>query len=98
MHASARVSAADRSGIDLEPHTLGGVVKSIADGSGASKIGLTRGDIVTQLDGRKIEPSGFDQSRKLFSSARADVDICWRSANKEQCTRLPLADRLAASL
>ena len=92
------VSAADRSGIDLEPHTLGGIVKSIADGSGASKIGLTRGDIVTHLDGRKIESSGFDQARKLLSSVRADVDICWRSENKEQCARLSLADRLAASL
>ena len=90
-------SAADRSGIDLEPHTLGGIVQSIADGSGASKIGLKRGDIVTQLDGRKIEPGGFDQAKKLLSSARADVEICWRSGIKEQCARLPLADRLAAS-
>ena len=26
------------------------------------------------------------------------VEICWRSGIKEQCARLPLADRLAATL
>jgi hypothetical protein len=87
-------SAADRSGIDLEPHTLGGIVQSIADGSGASEIGMKRGDIVTHLDGRQIEPAGFDQAKALLSSARTDVEICWRSGIQERCTRLPLEDRL----
>ena len=90
----AAASAADRSGIDLEPHALGGIAQSIAQGSGASEIGLKRGDIVTQLDGRKIEPAGFDEAKKLLSSDREDVEVCWRSEIGERCTRLPLADRL----
>jgi len=91
------VSAADRSGIDLEPHTLGGIVQSIADGSGAGKIGLKRGDVVTRLDGRKLESGNFDQGKSLLSSDRANIEICWRSENREQCTQLPMADRLAAT-
>lgn len=87
-------SAADRSGIDLEPHTLGGIVQSVGEGSGAAEIGLKRGDVITHLDGRKIEPGGFDEAKKLLSSAREAVDVCWRSGTREQCTRLPLADRL----
>ena len=88
------VSAADRSGIDLEPHVLGGIAQSVAEGSGASEIGLRRGDVVTHLDGEKIELGSFDQAKKLLGSARTNVEICWRSGSEERCSRLPLADRL----
>jgi hypothetical protein len=90
-------SAADRSGIDLEPHRLGAIVQSIAEGSAASAVGVEPGDVITRLDGQRIEQSNFDESKALLSSNREAVDICWRSGNtatEEMCQRLPLRDRM----
>lgn len=88
-------SAGDRSGVDLEPHRQGAIVRSVAAGSAASEIGLARGAIVTRLDGRRIEQDNFDESRKLLSSARDAVAICWYGGGSEEevCRQLPLSDR-----
>jgi predicted aspartyl protease len=90
-------SAADRSGIDLEPHRVGAIVQSVAEDSTASGIGLERGDVVTRLDGQRVGQSNFDELKELLSLNREAVEICWRSGSteaEEVCKRLPLRDRL----
>ncbi|MEZ0472819.1 aspartyl protease family protein [Luteimonas salinilitoris] len=87
-------SVADRSGINLLPHRSGAYAQSVVAGSPADGVGLRSGDVVTHLDGERIERSSFDALKERLSSDREAVDICWRSAAGEVCERLPLSDRL----
>ena len=87
-------SPADRSGISLKPHRLGGVAQWVAAGSAAGEIGLASGDVVTRLGGASVEQGNFDAAKKLLSSDREAVDICWQAGAKTVCERLRLTDRM----
>ena len=96
MRRNARFDAAsraDRSGIDLQPHRLGAVVRSVAPHSGAAKLGLKPGDIVTDIDGQSLQQGSFDAVKNLLTSDRQSLTLCWRSQSA-QCEQLPLVDRL----
>jgi C-terminal processing protease CtpA/Prc len=87
-------SRADRSGIDLQPHRLGAIVRSVADGSAAGKLGLKPGDVVTDIDGQDLRQETFDAVKELLSSDRQTLTLCWRSQSERSCEPLPLVDRL----
>jgi membrane-associated protease RseP (regulator of RpoE activity) len=97
MRRNARFDAssrADRSGIDLEPHRLGAIVRSVAPDSAAEKLGLKPGDVVTDIDGRSLRFDTFDAVTELLSSDRQTLTLCWRSQIERSCQPLPLVDRL----
>lgn len=97
MRRNANFDAAsrtDRSGIDLQPHRSGAIVRSVAPGSGASKLGLQAGDVVTHIDGQSVGESTFDATKELLSSQRQSLALCWRSQATQSCESLQLADRL----
>jgi hypothetical protein len=87
-------STADRSGIDLQPHRLGAIVRSVAPGSAAEKLGLKPGEVLTEIDGRSIRSDTFDAVKDLLSSDRQALTLCWRAQNERSCQPLPLVDRL----
>jgi PDZ domain len=90
----AATSEADRSGIDLQPHRLGAIVRSVAPDSTAAKFGLKPGDVVTDIDGRSLQSDTFDGVKELLSSDRQTLTLCWRSQVERSCQPLPLVDRL----
>jgi hypothetical protein len=97
MRRNARFDAtskADRSGIDLQPHRLGAIVRSVASDSTAMKLGLKPGDVVTDIDGRSLRSDTFDGVKELLSSDRQTLTLCWRSQSERSCEPLPLVDRL----
>jgi hypothetical protein len=97
MRRNARFDAtseADRSGIDLQPHRLGAIVRSVAADSTAAKLGLKPGDVVTDIDGRSLQSDTFDAVKELLSSDRQTLTVCWRSQNERSCEPLSLVDRL----
>lgn len=87
-------SKADRSGIDLQPHRLGAIVRSVAPDSGAEKLGLKAGDVVTDIDGQGLRSDTFDAVKDLLRSNRQTLTLCWRSQSERSCQPLPLVDRL----
>ena len=96
MRRNARFDAnsrADRSGIDLQPHRLGAIVRSVAPDSTAVKLGLKPGDVVTDIDGRSLRSETFDGVKELLSSDRQTLTLCWRSQSERSCQPLPLVDR-----
>lgn len=97
MRRNARFDAnskADRSGIDLQPHRLGAIVRSVAPSSAAEKLGLKPGDVVTDIDGQSFRSDTFDTVKHLLSSDRQTLTLCWRSQSERSCQPLPLVDRL----
>jgi hypothetical protein len=97
MRRNARFEAtskADRSGIDLQPHRLGAIVRSVAPNSAAAKLGLKPGEVVTDIDGRSLRSDTFDTVKDLLSSDRQTLTLCWRSQTEHSCQPLPLVDRL----
>jgi hypothetical protein len=87
-------SKADRSGIDLQPHRAGAIVRSVARGSQAAQLGLKPGDVITDIDGQDFRPDSFDGVKELLSSDRQTLALCWRSQSAQSCEPLTLADRL----
>ena len=97
MRRNARFDAsskADRSGLDLQPHRLGAIVRSVAPDSSAEKLGLKSGDVVTDIDGRSVRSDTFDTVKDLLSSDRDTLTLCWRTQSGRSCEPLPLVDRL----
>ena len=90
----AASSSADRSGIDLQPHRLGAIVRSVAPGSAAGGLGLQAGDVVTDIEGQDFQQGNFDGVKELLSSQRRTLKLCWRSHGARSCEPLPLVDRL----
>jgi hypothetical protein len=87
-------SKADRSGLDLQPHRAGAIVRSVAPGSKAEELGLKPGDVITDIDGQGFRPDTFDEVKELLRSDRQTLALCWRSQSRQSCEPLPLADRL----
>lgn len=88
------VTYIDRSGLQLEPHIKGAVVKYVAKNTHAAKIGISSGDIVTTINDEKLNNQNFDQLRGLLSSNITKMNICWQSKKKQQCKIMHLADRI----
>ena len=87
-------SLIDRSGIQLEPHRQGGVVISVSPDSDAYKKGLRTGDIITEIAGKTIVDTNFDQLRDKLSETTNALLICWRRFEKRPCSTIKLADRI----
>jgi len=86
----------DRSGLRLMPHKLGALVNDVAKNTGAAKIGLKSGDIITRYDGHKITLAGYSALTSLLASDNKKIMLCWLSNDKEVCDELVLASRLQA--
>lgn len=84
----------DRSGLQLEPHTKGALVKYLAIKTNAVKLGIMPGDVVTQINKQKVNAANFDQLRALLSSNMPEISLCWLAGNKERCDVLRLQDRI----
>ncbi len=87
-------SMMDRSGINLEPHSRGGVVKSISKNSIAKKMGLDKGNIITKINNQKLMKENFDELRNFLSSKLQKVNLCWENTMGSFCKDLILADRI----
>ncbi len=84
---------ADRSGLLLRPHRLGGVVKAIATDSAAAGGELRVGDIITSIDGEPVKRSNIAKLKRLLASEREALSVCWLSADQTHCGSLALASR-----
>ena len=69
----------NRSGINLEPHTIGAVVKSISKNSYAQRLDLKVGDTVSHINKQLVTPQNFDQLRAKLSTQKQSINICWTS-------------------
>lgn len=85
---------ADRSGMLLRLLQTGAVVKSVAPGSAAQKIGVRVGDTVSSIDDLPVTRTNIGELKRLLGSDRQSVPLCWRSGEQAQCGDLELASRL----
>jgi len=83
----------DRSGLRVLPHRSGGIVKSVARGTGAQAIELREGDIITHFDEMPLTKLNIDELHRVFVSQREVLPICWMSAEQKRCDTLRLASR-----
>lgn len=81
----------DRSGLELEPHTQGAVVKSVTKGI---ELPIIVGDVLTKINNKQISADNFDAMRNILSSNLNSIDVCWLSQQNLSCGVLPLADRV----
>ena len=93
-HIFATSTFIDRSGLQLEPHKQGAIVKYVANETHASKLEILPGDVVTTIGNQKVNEANFDQLRALLSSDKKEIELCWLSAKKELCDALLLQDRI----
>jgi hypothetical protein len=84
---------ADRSGLLIRPHKLGGIVKSVESGSAAEASGLRVGDIVTSNDDQAVTRSNIGKLKQLLASNHKFVSLCWLSGDQRHCGDLKLASR-----
>ncbi|CAH9049941.1 hypothetical protein PSECIP111951_00522 [Pseudoalteromonas holothuriae] len=86
-------SLLDRSGLVLEPHKLGGIIKQIDNASHALKLNLQVGTIVTKINGHTINQNNFDNLRRMLSGDGVSVNLCWQEGSIDQCDDLTLYTR-----
>lgn len=84
-------TSVDRSGLELEPHEQGAVVKSVAKGI---ELPILTGDVLTKINNKQISAENFDVMRNMLSSHSNSIDVCWVSQQKQSCGILSLADRV----
>ena len=84
---------ADRSGLRIQPHARGAVVKNVAVGTAGAAAGLRVGDIITLVDERPVTRQSVDELHRALSSTVATVDLCWESEGQQRCGQLELASR-----
>jgi hypothetical protein len=84
----------DRSGLQLEPHRKGGLVKGVGETAGLKVLKIDIGDVVTKINGHKINDISFDEIRGLLSSEAEQVELCWTSSGYNMCSTLVLQDRI----
>jgi predicted aspartyl protease len=84
----------DRSGLQLEPHRKGGLVKGVGETAGLKVLKIAIGDVVTKINGHKINDISFDEIRSLLSSEAEQVELCWTSSGDNMCGTLVLQDRI----
>jgi len=71
---------------------IGGFVNEVAEGSAAEKAGIEAGDIITELNGKKL--SGFDELRAKVASmgAGANIELTIIRKGEEQKIKVTLGD------
>jgi hypothetical protein len=84
----------DRSGLQLEPHKKGGLIKGVGETAGLKVLKIAIGDVVTEINGHKINDINFDEIRNLLSSEAEQVELCWTSSGDNICGILVLQDRI----
>lgn len=87
----------DRSGLVLEPHTRGAVVKAIIGDvisvNATPLESLQEGSIVTRINNTVVNINTFDSLRQLLSSANNSVNLCWENKTTLLCEDIVLKDR-----
>lgn len=84
---------ADRSGLQLRPHTAGGIVKRIAPDSTGQASPLQVGDIITSFDDNPVSHENIRELKRALASGRDSVRLCWQSGAMHRCEELTLASR-----
>jgi predicted aspartyl protease len=84
---------ADRSGLQLRPHTAGGIVKRIAPDSTGQASPLQVGDIITRFDDNRVSHQNIRELKRALASGRDSVHLCWQSGAIQRCEDLTLASR-----
>jgi hypothetical protein len=84
---------ADRSGLQVRPHTAGGTVKRIAPGSTGQASALQVGDIITTFDDMPVSYESIRELKRTLASDRDSVRLCWQSGAEQRCDDLALASR-----
>lgn len=84
----------DKSGLRLMPHKLGAIVNDVAPKTGAGKLGLKTGDIITSYDGNPITLDNFSSLTTALASNLPKIKLCWITNGSEACDDLVLASRL----
>jgi len=84
----------DRSGMLIRPHRIGAVVKSVAKDSAAYAIGLKTNDLITSIDGTRVTHLNITELKRLLSSEREAVSVCWMLTDQQTCGELTLSSRL----
>ncbi|MEH6587114.1 MAG: aspartyl protease family protein [Halioglobus sp.] len=84
---------ADRSGLQIRPHQLGGIIRQIAPGSGASDSGLQVGDIITTFNTTPVSMHTIGELKRALASDAASIELCWHSDLRSECADLTLASR-----
>jgi hypothetical protein len=92
QHFAEPISA-DRSGLLIRPHQLGAVVKSVATDSAGEGSELRVDDIIVSLDNKPMTRSNITELKRLLSSDRETVPVCWLSNDQTRCGNLALASR-----
>lgn len=85
----------DRSGLVMEPHQQGGLIKEVAENSHAAELGVTAPAIMKKINGKPITTDNFDDLRRLLSSESPIVNICWQTDSRTECGDLRLEDRIS---
>ncbi len=85
----------DRSGLVMEPHRLGGIIKQVAGNSHAAELGFTEQAIIKEINGKAITKDNFDDLRRLLSSDAQSVNLCWQTNGGTNCADLKLEDRIS---
>ncbi|MDJ0806572.1 MAG: hypothetical protein QNJ78_07025 [Gammaproteobacteria bacterium] len=91
---STNLSLADRSGLQIEPHKQGGIVRRVSPSSHAFEKGIREGNLVTSINGVEIVPDNFDRLRELLSSNKKVLEVCFIDKTNQTCTDINLADRI----
>ncbi|QFU76856.1 PDZ domain-containing protein [Halioglobus maricola] len=86
---------ADRSGLQVRPHTAGAIVRKVAGDSTASKSGLAEGDIITSFDGIAVTPTTIAGLKRALTSHAAAIHLCWTAASLNHCEDVALAPRMS---
>ncbi|BBN82353.1 hypothetical protein PA25_23380 [Pseudoalteromonas sp. A25] len=84
----------DRSGLVIEPHKLGAIVKQIDDKSDASKLAIQSGTIITHINNQAITTNNFDKLRLQLSQEKPSVNVCWLANSNKKCADVRLYNRI----
>ena len=84
---------ADRSGLQIRPHPLGGIIRQVAPGSGASDSGLQVGDIITTFNTTPVSMHTVWELKRALASSATSIELCWQSDLRSECADLTLASR-----
>ena len=86
---------ADKSGLRILPHVLGGIVKDIARGTGAEALHIKKNSIVTHINNQKLTVDSFDDLIGILNNnTLSKVPICWQNDESNSCGFLQLSSRL----
>lgn len=75
--------------LDL-PEATGVIVSNVLDGSAAAKAGITRGDVITKLDGEAIEDGNFLRNRVAGTDPGSEITLTIIRDKKEQDVKVTL--------